>query len=555
MAVNLQRRRAVMARSRKLGHCVCNPRQGCPCDMLKAHNVCPCAGERLPPRAEAVALTRHVAKAGCASKIGQADLARILGRLPPVDDPRVLLGVAAGDDAAIFRIDATHALVQTVDVFTPCVDDPYLFGKIAAANSVSDVYAMGGTPLTALSIVGFPIDELDGAAMEAMLRGGIEKLEEAGCSLIGGHSINDAEVKCGFAVTGLIDGGAVVVRDNAKPGDCLVLTKPLGTGMISFAAQLGRMRPECLEEAGEWMAALNKDAAELMVRHGAHACTDVTGFGLAGHLVEMARKSRVTAVIELEALPVLAPVVECLAEEILGGGIDRNQEYAMAWVQAEEPEAERLLPVLYDPQTSGGLLIALPEKDANAMVEELTRRGNKAAAVIGKIIANEPGVADGKVRVRGKRLGRLVGTAGGVTAKAPAAAPCAAGAPPSASAAPAPAAAPACCEHPPVFDDDAPGAASGAAPAGAPAGALARFGDFMGAATAPGRVDARTKELIAVALSLVRHCEPCLRSHLAAAFAMGISRGEIDEAAALAVEFAGCPALMFYKETMRTLRA
>ena len=246
MAVNLRRRKAVMARSRKLGHCVCNPRQGCPCDMLKAHNVCPCAGERLPPKAEAAALTRSVAKAGCASKIGQADLARVLGGLPPVEDPRVLVGVAAGDDAAVFRIDADHVLVQTVDVFTPCVDDPHLFGKIAAANSVSDVYAMGGTPLTALSIVGFPIDELDGAAMEAILKGGIEKLNEAGCSLIGGHSINDAEVKCGFAVTGLIDGGAVVVRDNAQPGDCLVLTKPLGLGMVSFAAQLGRMRPEAL---------------------------------------------------------------------------------------------------------------------------------------------------------------------------------------------------------------------------------------------------------------------------------------------------------------------
>ncbi|NMD34994.1 MAG: selenide, water dikinase SelD, partial [Planctomycetes bacterium] len=419
MAVNLRRRKAVMARSRKLGHCVCNPRQGCPCDMLKAHNVCPCAGERLPPKAEAAALTRSVAKAGCASKIGQADLARVLGGLPPVEDPRVLVGVAAGDDAAVFRIDADHVLVQTVDVFTPCVDDPHLFGKIAAANSVSDVYAMGGTPLTALSIVGFPIDELDGAAMEAILKGGIEKLNEAGCSLIGGHSINDAEVKCGFAVTGLIDGGAVVVRDNAQPGDCLVLTKPLGLGMVSFAAQLGRMRPEALAEAGAWMAALNKDASELMVRHGAHACTDITGFGLAGHLVEMARNSRVTAVLDLEALPVLASAVECLEEEIMGGGIDRNEEYAMAWIQAEEPEAEGLLPILYDPQTSGGLLVALPEKAAEAMVKELKGRGNEAAAIIGRIVVNEPGVPDGKVRVRGKRLARLVGAAGGVTAKSP----------------------------------------------------------------------------------------------------------------------------------------
>ena len=543
MAIDIARRRAVMARSRKLGHCVCNPRQGCPCDTLKTHNICPCAGERMPPKSARVALTQHVQKAGCASKIGQADLARILGKLPQVEDPRVLLGMAAGDDAAIYRLDDEHALVQTVDVFTPCVDDPYLFGKIAAANSVSDVYAMGGTPLTALSIVGFPIDELDGAVLEAMLRGGMEKLAEAGCSLIGGHSINDPEIKCGFAVTGLIETGKVVVRDNAKVGDCLVLTKPLGTGMLSFAAQIGRLRPECLQEAGAWMAALNKDAAELMVELGAHACTDVTGFGLAGHLVEMARKSRVTAIIDLAALPVFAPVKECLEAEILGGAIERNQEYAMAWLEAESPETERLLPLLYDPQTSGGLLIALPEKEANAMVKKLKRRGNAAAAIVGKIAANKPGVADGKVVVRGKSLGNSVGTPGGVMPKAAAGSTCGASASPCGAGTPEPAVEPLCCAKPPAFVDD-----------DAPAGALKRFGDFMGAAIAPGKVDARTKELIAIALSIARHCEPCLRSHLTTAFGMGLSREEIDEAAALAVEFAGCPALMFYKETLRTLQ-
>jgi selenide,water dikinase len=542
MAINITRRRTVMARSQKLGHCVCNPRQGCPCDTLKAHNVCPCAGERMPPKAERVALTRHVQKAGCASKIGQADLARVLGKLPQVNDPRVLLGVAAGDDAAIYRLDDERSLVQTVDVFTPCVDDPYLFGKIAAANSVSDVYAMGGTPLTALSIVGFPIDELDGAAMEAMLRGGIEKLSEAGCSLIGGHSINDPEIKCGFAVTGLIETAKVVVRDNAKVGDCLVLTKPLGTGMLSFAAQIGRLRPECLDEAGAWMAALNKDAAELMVELHAHACTDVTGFGLAGHLVEMARKSRVTAIIDLEKLPVFAAAQECLEADILGGAIERNQEYAMAWVEAESPEAEKLLPVLYDPQTSGGLLIALPEKEANAMLKKLKRRGNRAAAIVGEIVANTANVADGKVLVRGKRLGHLVGTSGGVTPRAGGDSTCCAGASPCAASTPEPVVEPLCCAKPPAFVDDAPG------------NALASFGQFMGVAIAPGKVDARTKELIAIALSIARQCEPCLRSHLTTAFGMGLSRAEIDEAAALAVEFAGCPALMFYKETLRKLQ-
>jgi selenide,water dikinase len=267
-------------------------------------NVCQCAEEKQPVRTDKIALTRLVRKAGCASKIGQADLLRVLGNLPLVADPNGLLGTTAGDDAGVYQIDDGRALVQTVDVFTPCVDDPYLFGQIAAANSLSDVYAMGGKPITALSIIGFPIDTLDGAIMESMLRGGIDKLEEAGCALIGGHSINDDEIKFGFAVTGLIDAGAVVPRDMARPGDVLVLTKPLGTGMIAFAAQLGLVSEACIEETGQWMATLNKDAAELMVQYGAHACTDITGFALAGHLVEMVRKSGVDAEIDLSAIPV-----------------------------------------------------------------------------------------------------------------------------------------------------------------------------------------------------------------------------------------------------------
>ena len=289
--IDVARRHAVMERSRQLGHCICNPAHPCPCPPLLEDNVCPCAGERPEKKTESVALTRHVRKAGCASKIGQADLWRILGRLPEVADPRVLLGAAAGDDAGVYQLDEKQALVQTVDVFTPCVDDPFLFGQIAAANSLSDIYAMGGTPLTALSIVGFPIDKLDGGIMEAMLRGGMEKLREAGCALLGGHSINDEEIKCGFAVTGVIDPARVVARDRARAGDVLVLTKPLGTGMIAFAAQLGLVSEACLAEAGASMSTLNRDAAELMALHGAHACTDVTGFGLAGHLVAMLRRS------------------------------------------------------------------------------------------------------------------------------------------------------------------------------------------------------------------------------------------------------------------------
>ena len=205
----------------------------------------------------------------------------------------------------------------------PCVDDPYLFGQIAAANSLSDIYAMGGQPLTALSIIGFPIEELDGAIMEQILRGGMDTLAEARCALLGGHSINDTEIKCGFAVTGLIDPARIIERGRARPGDVLVLTKPLGTGVIGFAAQLGRVSAASLEEAGRFMATLNRDAAELMLEHEVHACTDVTGFGLAGHLAEMARGSGVSAEIDLAALPVLAAAAECLEEGIF---FRRNRE-------------------------------------------------------------------------------------------------------------------------------------------------------------------------------------------------------------------------------------
>jgi selenide,water dikinase len=406
MTFDPKRRRAVMSRSIRLQHCVCDAKKPCPCDIFKQHNVCQCAGEKLPLRPAAdVRLTRHVRKAGCASKIGQADLLRILSRLPPVNDPNIMVGLAAGDDAGIYRIDDKTALVQTVDVFTPCVDDPELFGRIAAANSVSDVYAMGGRPLTALSIVAFPIDDLDGAVMEAMLKGAMRTLDEAGCALVGGHSIQDSEIKMGFAVTGLIAPDAVIRRAAAKPGDVLVLTKPLGTGMIAFAAQIGRASEAVLREAGESMATLNRAAAEAMQRHGANAATDITGFGLAGHLVEMARGSGVSMEIGLGQLPVFRAVPACLEQQILSGAVERNQDYAMGWIVADAPEAPAQA-VLYDPQTSGGLLVSLPPERADAYVADLRGRGNAAVSVVGRVLEACPSP---RVFVRGDRVANLHG--------------------------------------------------------------------------------------------------------------------------------------------------
>jgi len=526
----------------KLGHCVCNPKKPCPCDMFRQYNICQCAGEKLPVKTGAVALTRHVRKAGCASKIGQADLQRLLTKLPPVTDPNVLVGTAAGDDAGIYRLGGRYALVQTVDVFTPCVDDPYLFGQIAAANSVSDVYAMGGTPLTALSIVGFPIDELDGAIMEEMLRGGMEKLEEANCALIGGHSINDEEVKCGFAVTGLIDPKNVVQRDTARPSDMLVLTKPLGTGMVSFAAQIGRVSKDCLDEVGSFMATLNKDAAELMAKYKAHACTDITGFALAGHLVEMVRGSGVTAEIDMSILPVFAAVEACLEHEILPGAIERNQEYAMAWVRVEDGAGERNLPILYDPQTSGGLLVALPENSAEAFVDEMHERGHASTSMIGRIVEKDPGKPEGTVVIVNSELKNFIGTREVVIMSEKAEEPVAASAPIEAD--------PRCCEEPveePCCDSP-PSVGQEAA-----ADALVGFTDFMKEASKEGLIDKRAKKLMAIALSISQRCEPCLVIHMRSALSMGISKAEIDEAANLAVSFGGCTAMMFYKDVCKEL--
>jgi selenide, water dikinase len=528
--VDLQRRQKVMARSQALQHCVCNPQKNCPCDIFINHNVCPCAGEKMPAPLEAFALTKTVSRAGCASKIPQGELIGILNRLPPISDPRVLLGAAAGDDCGVYQLDDAMVLVQTVDVFTPCVDDPYLFGQIAAANSLSDVYAMGGRPLTALSVVGFPIDDYDSSTLEAMLRGGIDKLNEAGCALIGGHSMNDQEIKMGFAVTGVMERSRVIQRGQARAGDRLVLTKPIGTGMISFGAQIGRLHTRDLEEAGVSMAALNRDAAELMQKFEAHACTDVTGYGLAGHLVEMIRYSGVSAELDLAQVPVFASVPVCLANEILPGAIERNQEYAMAWVHVSDPDIQNSLPILYDPQTSGGLLLALPEENAAPYVDALQRRGHRAAAIIGRIVEkrrqeSEIIIIHSKANGEGRNLpysdDRTINTADG----------------------PKDSTTSSCCSSSSEGGGNTDNLES-----------LALFTDFMEAATRAGRIDARCKKLMAVAISAVQRCGPCLKSHLKSALTMGIPKDELDEAVLLAVAFGGATVLNFYREICHEIK-
>ena len=390
--INMERRKRVMQRSIRLGHCICDPKQPCPCPLFKEKNVCSCAGERLESPTGAVRLTKLVQKAGCASKIDQAFLKKVLADLPAIDDPRVLVGVPAGDDAGIYDMGNGQALVQTVDVFTPAVDDPYTFGQIAAANSVSDVYAMGGTPMTALSIVGFPVRAIPDEALFQILAGGIDKMNEAGCAIVGGHSINDAEIKAGFAVTGIIDKDRVVTNAAARPGDVLILTKPLGTGIVAFAAQIDRARPESVQAAAASMTALNKTAAELMVQFGAHACTDVTGFSLMGHLAEMARSSGVDVEIVWDDLPLFEGVLEYAAAGILPGAIERNKESCSDRVIAPSALPQEMVDICYDAQTSGGLLIAIGPDKAADLLQALHERGISAATVIGKITAKGSGL-------------------------------------------------------------------------------------------------------------------------------------------------------------------
>jgi selenide,water dikinase len=541
---SLDRRKRVMERSMRLGHCICDPKKPCPCDLFREMDVCTCAGERLEAPSGPVQLTRLVEGAGCASKIDQATLKAVLGRLPATDDPRVLVGMAAGDDAGVFRLSDDLALVQTVDVFAPSVDDPYLFGQIAAANSLSDVYAMGGQPLTALSIIGFPTDTLPEAVMGDILRGGIDKMAEAGVPVIGGHSIKDGEVKAGFAVTGLVDPARILTNAGAQPGDALLLTKPIGTGIIAFAAQIDRAPQDGIEEASRSMASLNRTAAELIVRFDVHACTDVTGFGLMGHLSEMARASGVDVELVWDDVPVFPGVLECVAQGMLPGAAERNRESSSGCVRAADDVHPTMLDLLFDPQTSGGLLIAVPAAEAQALLAALGTAGISSASVVGKVLAR--GTGQVMVRTTGarrlpvavRRLDKLT-VARNVQGQAPET-PVAAVEAKEMSRMEARPNDAECCAEGRASVPKAGGRAT------ADANAAQQFQDFLRAVNAPGSLDAYTKRMLAIALSVLARCEPCVLSHMEKARQMGISEAEIEEAAWMAISFGGSPVMMFY---------
>ena len=277
---------------------------------------------------------------------------------------------ATGDDAGVFRLDARTALVQTVDFFTPVVDDPFAFGQIAAANALSDVYAMGGRPLTALSIAAFPEQDFPAEWAAAIVQGGAAKLKEAGCALLGGHSVRDPEIKFGYAVTGLVDPEQMLTNAGGRPGDVLVLTKPLGTGVLATALKAGAAPPEAIAEATASMATLNSAAAQRALDHGTHAATDITGFGLLGHALNVARESGVTLEIRAAALPLLKGALEH-AERHQAGGLKANRRQFEPHVEWGTRPAPALEALLFDPQTSGGLFLVVPEDRSAALVASL----------------------------------------------------------------------------------------------------------------------------------------------------------------------------------------
>ncbi len=310
--------------------------------------------------------------------MGPGDLTHALAALAPRTDPRLLVGHETFDDAGVFRLSDDLALVQTVDFFAPIVDDPYDFGQVAAANALSDVYAMGGEPLTALSIVGFPTGKLPLEVLGDILRGGQDKVHEAGAVIAGGHTITDDEVKFGFAVTGRIHPARILGNANARPGDVLVLTKPLGTGIVATAVKQGRARAGDEQAMVASMKQLNRQASQAALAVGARCATDVTGFGLAGHALNIARASGVTLRLRTAGLPILPGVREALLAGVRTGGAERNDAFLAPLVDwGDATPTDRAIVV--DPQTSGGLLVAVP---ASAVPDYLAR-------VVGSIVVGE----------------------------------------------------------------------------------------------------------------------------------------------------------------------
>jgi selenide,water dikinase len=331
-------------------------------------------------------LTESVKAAGCASKLSPAALDQVLGKLTRQHDPNVLVGFDHADDAGVYLISPEHALVQTVDFFTPIVDDPYTFGQIAATNALSDVYAMGGKPLTSLALVCFP-EKAELEILERILAGGLSKMIEAGCTVVGGHSIRDDETKFGYSVTGVVHPKKILANQGSQPGDALLFTKALGTGVISTAIKKGKAEQRWIDAAVRSMTTLNKRAAEVITAGDdrVNAMTDVTGFSMIGHAREMVLASNVSIRISAGRVPLLEGALDCVRAGYTPGGLKNNRDFAECLVEYDAAVPEDVRALLFDPQTAGGLLISTP--DGASLTKALNDAGVPAVQ-IGEVVSN-----------------------------------------------------------------------------------------------------------------------------------------------------------------------
>jgi selenide,water dikinase len=302
-----------------------------------------------------------------------------------------LVGIDRLDDAGVYRLSDDIALVQTIDFFTPIVDDPFSFGQIAAANALSDVYAMGGKPLTAMNIVAFPIKKMDRNILKEILKGGLSKVQESGALLVGGHSIDDPDIKYGLSVTGVVHPDKILTNANAHPGDRLILTKPLGTGIIATALKGGVASEEALAKITESMTTLNRMASEVTVEIGVNACTDITGFGLLGHALEMAIASDVGIAITSNSVPIFPEAEEYASMGMVPGGTRRNREFGSCRIELAGTIPDTIMDILYDAQTSGGLLISVKGEKAHSLLEQLHSKGVRQAAMVGEVRTDPKG--------------------------------------------------------------------------------------------------------------------------------------------------------------------
>jgi selenide,water dikinase len=317
------------------------------------------------------------------------DMAQVVRQLPKFSDPNLLVGMETLDDAGVYRLTDEIALVQTVDMFTPLVDDPYAYGCIVAANSLSDVYAMGGKPLTVLNILGFPPKLMKGDMATAILRGGADKIKEAGAILVGGHSMNDPEIKYGMAVTGIVHPKKIITNSRAKVGDQIILTKPLGIGILTMANIKQPLPDALMHQLIESMVKLNKTASEVMLKVGVNACTDITGFGLLGHGSEMAEMSRVSIRIFTKQLSFFKEAIGFARQGIMPGGSFSNKDFYGPRVKVDPGVKPEMQDICFDAQTSGGLLMSVPKDRADKMIKELHKQGVKAASIIGEVVKRE----------------------------------------------------------------------------------------------------------------------------------------------------------------------